>query len=141
MRSRSGWERDPEYIVNLAKQLVGQNALKIIIADASLPDTTPRVIQSYVTAVITNKIVKMNDATLGRICAYSSSKGVHHNRTPQTRKPSFINVTGITDILGSDQSHFFSDLGIGEYLEQIAIMVVTCVVYDIVFQDKWQACW
>lgn len=143
MRSRNSWEKDPEYIVNLTKHLIGKKALESIMEENRSARNPPRVIKGFVTAVIFNKIQKMNDATLGRICAYASPKGLHRYGRPLARsvRPSFINNTGIVDILGPHQADFFSYIGDGEYLEQIAIMVIACVVYDMTFQDKWQAAW
>jgi hypothetical protein len=139
---RNRWNEDGEYIVRLTKQLIGKTALETIIRENS-KNCNPSVIRSYVVAIIMNKIEKMNDATLGRICAYASLRGVHDfKHSKSTARPKFINNTGFQNVLnGYNKSHPFDHLENGEYLELIAAYVITCVVTDIICQDKWQAEW
>ena len=138
---RNNWKEDPEYIVNVTKQLIGQNALNIIIEE-NKEDCDPCRVRSYVSAVVMNKINKMNESTLGRICSYTSSDGAHGSYHPRgTPRPKFINRTGLTKALNPVMDHMFTHMEVGEYLVQGALTVIVCVVVDIILQDKWQAEW
>lgn len=139
---RNRWKEDSEYIVRLTKQLIGKTALETIIKE-NKENCNPGRVRSCVVAVIMNKVEKMNDATLGRICAYASLRGVHCFEHPKgTTRPKFINKTGFRNILvGYYNGFMFDHLDNGEYLELAAAWVIACVVTDIICQDKWQAEW
>ena len=138
---RNNWKEDPKYIVNLTKQLIGQDALQFII-DENKEDCDPCRVRSYVAAILMNKIKIMNESTLGRICSYASSDGAHGGLHPQgTPRPEFINRTGLTKALKPVIDYMFTHLGVGEYLEQGVLTVIVCIVVDIILQDKWQAEW
>jgi hypothetical protein len=141
MRNRNSWDRNHEYIVNLARTLIGKITFDVIIRE-NKDRRVPGIMQSYVTGVITNKIQKMNESTLGRICAYASSHGAHAGKhSSATLRPKFINRTGLADVFGDGLTYVFTGMGVGEYLEQIAIAVITCTVFDIMCQEEWQTKW
>ena len=139
---RNRWEDRYEYIVRLAKQLVGGSALKIIIKENQKVGN-PTIMRSYVVATIASKIAEMNDETLGGICAYASPNGVHSaNHHPGTARPKFINRTGLSDVIPHDMKVWLQTLvGARAPLEQMAMSVIVCVVFDLTFQDQWQAEW
>jgi len=138
---RNNWKEDPEYIVNVTRQLIGQSALEHIIKE-NKETCDPCVVRSYVLAVVMNKVRKMNESTLGRICSYASSDGAHGGyHTRGTPRPKFINRTGLTKVLKPVMGYMLTHVGVGEYLEQGTLAVIVCVVVDIILQDKWQAEW
>jgi hypothetical protein len=133
-----------EYIVRLTKQLVGERTLECIIKE-NWTVGNPEImrLRSYVVAVIANKIGKMNNETLGGICAYASPNGIHDGKhLPGTTRPRFINRTGLSKVIPPDMKVWLESLvGARAPLEQMAMSVIVCVFIDLLFQDQWQAEW
>jgi hypothetical protein len=138
---RNSWIEDPKYIVNLVKSIIGENTLKHLSTHRH--EINPQSIHSYVVAMVRTKVEKMGFETLGRICSYASASGVHiGGHFPGTARPKFINRTGLDDVMTVQGcENFLLHLGVGEYLIQGAMGVISCIVVDIIYQKRWHEIW
>lgn len=138
---RNRWNENPEYIVNLTKSALGTRYLEEIVFTDNRVNPNPERVYSYIRAAAWNKIQHMNDATLGRIIAYASAKGAHRDLRGSDTPPKFINVTGLTHVFGSVFYDQFMQMKIGQYIEEMAVGVITCVVFDMMMQESLQKQW
>ncbi|MDD5164972.1 MAG: hypothetical protein PHG25_00310 [Candidatus Pacebacteria bacterium] len=137
---RNAWNEDPQYIVNLTRNLIGEKTLSSIIKEN--PEADPQRIRSYVWLTLP-KLQVMRADTLGYICAYASASGAHcgkHSRGMVA--PKFINSTGLIDVFPSSQrEEVFCSKQPGELQVYIALGVLISVVTDMIRQTEWQAQW
>lgn len=142
---RNGWKTNPQYILNLTKSLIGERSLATILSEVTTP-ANPAVVRSYVAAAIKPKLEEMSAESLGTICSYATGFGFHHGKMKSGMpKPEFINSTGLADVLTVknwyDANFLIANLGDGEFIVEIALTVIVCVVCDMVDQEEYQAVW
>ena len=121
---RTAWE-NPQYIINLTRNLVGEQAL----FEMGLSEFDWF---SWLEPTLVPRIRRMNDETLGRICAYGTQQGLHHGPTCQV---AFLNLTGFRDV---KPGGFSKDKSGRELLEEMAVATIICVATDIVLQKRHQ---
>jgi hypothetical protein len=130
---RNAWDK-PEYIVNLVKNVVGREFLSRLNGEwgENLPTMLWRPIEVHVS--------KMTDETLGRICGYGTSEGIHTTGPlSDVAAGTFLNRTGFKHFERMNTC-FHIHLSSGRAtLERLAITTIICIARDIVMQEGWQA--
>ena len=139
MRTRTAWE-DSEYIVNLTKNLVGENVLGKL-RTARYP-RIPRSLFCILEPKLTPKLQEMGDDTLGRICGYGTSEGFHR-RGPLLQTIGFINLTGFKHVLHYDiygQGYYYRfecTKDVTDLMIMMAVATIVCIAYDIIHQPEY----
>lgn len=118
--------QDRKYIVNLTKQLVGEQVIDGIKEYAVGPDT----VLFMINPVLAPKLAKMRAETLGRICAY----GIEY---PCVDPDSGFHFQ--TSILEAHLDNLDLDGKSGRnLLIEIATSVIVAIVFDIIHQAEYE---
>ena len=120
---RTAW-LEPEYIVNITKNLVGISTL------SKIETRNPRALFLLLETRLTPKLQEMGSDTLGKICAYGTSDGFH-NGGPLAQTVGFMNLTGFKKVRHYDFEHKKDG---HELLVEMAVSTIVCIAFDIIHQ-------
>jgi len=120
---------DPEYIVRLVKQLVGENVLAGLWVGMRMDFSQ---VFAIIGPCLQTKVRKMNSATLGRIC--ECSRPSNFSAPLCSWSGGFIRMTGLGDVC----SDFSSKKSGRELLEEIAVATLVSVAYDFIRQRDYK---
>lgn len=119
---------DPQYIINLTKQLFGTGTLSRLAAERCWH---PDAMHAFFFEKLNGKMCAMNPETLGRICAYAQSKDYSE---PLALSHGFIRKTGIEQV----HPWPFNPKPGRTLLVDIAIATVVSVACDIMRQSRYE---